>query len=502
MESLDIVQKIQRAMYLYSDRTAMVIKDKAYTYKDLSAIVSGISDIIQHRPEGRIGIIAENTIEVYAAILAALICGKTYVILHPSYPAERNKKIVMQAELKVILGRNTGALKGYDISSYVFIPLRDVRLNLSGMYHCHSWEEDYAYIIFTSGSTNDPKGVPITRKNLNAFFQAYQALQWNLNEKDRMLQMFELTFDVSIVSLLYPLSIGASVYTVDNDDMKHFKVIEIMEKYALTFAAVTPSLLQLVSHFLAEIYLPALKYLIVTAEACPVEIIRKFKFCIPNAQIVNLYGPTEGTIYCSQYQVPMKDLCKQYNGMLAIGKPFEGIDILITDANSRILPRETKGELWIAGNQIMRGYLKGKENTTEVFVRRFANKTYYKTGDLCILDKDGDLLYCGRKNQQVKIQGYRIELSEIEYVARRFFRNTRGIVVVPVNQKGLGDELCLLIEGDKCDEKKLLYYLERKLPEYMLPKILLFVDKFPLNNSNKIDRVKIVELIKNVVCDE
>ena len=137
----------------------------------------------------------------------------------------------------------------------------------------HTAEEENAYIIFTSGSTGEPKGVPISRRNLNAFYTAYHRLGWQLDENDRMLQMFELTFDVSIVSFLYPLTLGACIYTVSPEGVKYINVIETLEKYDLTFAAVAPSLLQLLRPYFPEIHLPALRYLVVTAEASDAELL-------------------------------------------------------------------------------------------------------------------------------------------------------------------------------------------------------------------------------------
>jgi D-alanine--poly(phosphoribitol) ligase subunit 1 len=144
----------------------------------------------------------------------------------------------------------------------------------------------------------NPKEYP-SRRNLNAFYTAYHRLGWQLDENDRMLQMFELTFDVSIVSFLYPLTLGACIYTVSPEGVKYINVIETLEKYDLTFAAVAPSLLQLLRPYFPEIHLPALRYLVVTAEASDAELLDAFRKCVPNASFINLYGPTEGTIYCT-----------------------------------------------------------------------------------------------------------------------------------------------------------------------------------------------------------
>ena len=137
--------------------------------------------------------------------------------------------------------------------------------------------------------------------------------------------MFELTFDVSVVSTLYPLTLGASVYTVGTNQLKYMKVYELMEDEELTFAAMPPSLLQFLSPYFDEIHVPKLKYLIVTAEAANADLLQRFRGCAPNAEFVNLYGPTEATIYCTAYRIPPES-CKQHNGMIAIGRPFSGLE--------------------------------------------------------------------------------------------------------------------------------------------------------------------------------
>ena len=351
-----------------------------------------------------------------------------------------------------------------------------------------------AYIIFTSGSTGEPKGVPISRKNLNAFYRAYSALGWELDENDRMLQMFELTFDVSVVSCLYPLTLGACVYAVPQKGMKYLNVLDIMERHRLTFAAVAPSVLRLSRPYFGEISFPDLRYLVVTAEATDVNLLDEFRPCIPNVMVINLYGPTEATIYCTSYVVPAEG-AKHHNGMAAIGKPFQGMDYLIASPSGKQLPAGETGELWIAGPQLMSGYWCAPEKTAECFVRDSSGKLYYRTGDLCLADADGDIVYCGRMDTQVKIQGFRIELGEIEHHVRAFYRHTCNALVLPSHTPDGNCELHLVIEKNAEDTEKLERYMLSRLPSYMVPRHIHFIPCFPQNNSNKIDRNQLLKCI-------
>ena len=514
--SPNILTDIIKAAMQYADRPALVIEEETYTYSRLLEQAISISHTLRNLQENVIGIAAENRIETYASILAVLLAGKTYVVLHPDYPAERNRQIARQAGIGLLLYGPEGntvlpldvAVKRIYTSFYPSdcMYYKWYLYSRPGVYSsfssCDYISDDAAsetptYIIFTSGSTGEPKGVPISRMNLNAFYAAYKKLGWKLDEKDRMLQMFELTFDVSVVSLLYPLTLGACVYTVPRRGMKYLNVINIMERHRLTFAAVAPSVLRLSRPYFSEISLPHLHYLVVTAEATDVSVLDEFRPCIPNATVVNLYGPTEATIYCTSYIIPDSE-CKHHNGMAAIGKPFDGMEAVIADEAGTPLPANETGELWIRGPQLMRGYWNAPEKSSQCFVRNKEGKLYYRTGDLCLKDTDGDIIYCGRKDTQVKIQGFRIELGEIEYRVKQFYANTVNAIVLPVYNADGTTGLHLVIEQEKIENlRDLEADLRHHLPPYMLPKHIHLLKSFPLNANNKTDRKKILEIIKN-----
>jgi len=428
-DKMNLIVDISTAATKYPNHLAMVIEDNEYTYQQLFCIVSRIYNIICNFKENVIGIAAENRIESYASILATLFAGKTYVILHPDYPISRNTNIAIQSGICCFLCSDVKC----DILDPTLKISRFCTSTLISDFEQFPETESFvppvitesaanAYIIFTSGSTGEPKGVPISRFNLNAFYRAYRNLSLHLNEPDRMLQMFELTFDVSVVSFLYPLTLGASVFTVPSGGFKYLNVIDILDNYQLTFAAIAPSVLRLSRSYFQSIQLPKLKYLVVTADATDVDLLTEFRPCIPNATIVNLYGPTEATIYCTSYTIPKSGI-KNYNGMVAIGKPFSEMEMLIADEDGCPLPCNVKGELLISGPQLMQGYWHDSEKSALCLQTHSDGKVYYKTGDLCYMDKDGVLMYCGRMDTQVKIQGFRIELGEIEHEVKQFYGN-------------------------------------------------------------------------------
>lgn len=485
---------ISRSFQQYADRPAMVVGNDTYTYAQLSEAVSKAQDKIGDVRNQIIGVVAEDTLEAYASILAVLFSGNGFVVLHPRFPDVRNRALAAKAHIaQVLYGRQPGTwwtpdsgiratcVAGTDASRPqppVLVP-----------------GEAPAYIIFTSGSTGEPKGVPISRANLDAFYSAYGQLGWRLDCHDRMLQMFELTFDVSVVSFLYPLTLGACVCTVSPEGMKYLNVLDVMETRQVTFAAIAPSVLRLARPYFGELSLPSLRYLVVTAEATDVSLIDAFRPCIPQATVVNLYGPTEATIYCTAYTLPPGH-ARHHNGMAAIGKPFAGMKARVVDDQGRDVPADTEGELWMSGPQVMSGYWEDEVRTAQCFAMGPDGRKYYRTGDICLRAPDGCLLYCGRMDTQVKIQGFRVELGEIEFQVKTFYHHAHNAVVIACQDDNVNYELHLFVEGANADSlQPLERFLQKSLPPYMLPRQTHFLPAFPLNSNNKIDKKKLKQLI-------
>lgn len=505
----EMLADIVNAFSEYADRPALIIDDTTYSYAELYEKVVSILPLLEGTHDSSVGIVAENTLSTYAAILAVLLSGNTYVVLHPDFPDARNRAIITKAGIGVVLYERSVGPWWEPADSVWAVSMASsadgsrvgqgsdpvgTADSLTALVPVKS--DAPAYIIFTSGSTGEPKGVPISRANLDAFYHAYRHLGWQLDCHDRMLQMFELTFDVSVVSFLYPLTLGACVCTVPSGGMKYLNVLDVMERQQLTFAAIAPSVLRLAQPYFPELSLPSLRYLVVTAEATDVSLIDRFRSCIPNAEVVNLYGPTEATIYCTSYVLP-RSHPKHHNGMAAIGKPFSGMTARVVDQDGHDVPEGTMGELWMAGPQLMSGYWHDEVRTRQCFVTGADGWRYYRTGDLCMRDADGDLLYCGRQDTQVKIQGFRVELGEIEFRAKAFFHNARNCVVLARRDNDGNYALYLFVEGAaESDRQPLESYLQDSLPPYMVPRQICFLPVFPLNSNNKTDKRQLARLIE------
>jgi len=481
----------------YSDKNAFCIAEKFYTYAEFARHISKIRKAV--RSSGisgtNVGIVANDDVETYAAIFSVWLEGKAYVPLHPMQPIDRNMEIISQADINLVIC-STSNVSFKDVKTIYSSGLKSDEMMLTPV---SVTEDTLAYILFTSGSTGKPKGVPIMRSNIGAFMKSFFEVGFKITSEDRCLQCFDLTFDVSVQSYLVPLTRGACTYTIPHDQIKYSYVYGLLEDHQLTFGAMAPSMIRYLRPYFEEINVPSMRYSILTAEASPADLVAEWSKCIPNAVIYDFYGPTEATIYCTYYKCSPDGNYKNLNGMLSIGKAMNGLTAIIRDENGNLLGKNQKGELCIAGDQLTPGYWHSPEKTAEsFFLHELEGQMvrFYKTGDSCYIDDEGDILYAGRLDYQVKIQGYRIELSEIEYHAREFLKGQNAVAVAYDNKTG-NAEIALFVEDETDISTELLAYLKLKMPHYMIPSKLFFNGKFPLNSNGKVDRNVLKKSITN-----
>jgi D-alanine--poly(phosphoribitol) ligase subunit 1 len=468
---------------------SFLINDKFYTYKEFALNISGIRNALQSTNirSRNIGLVVNDDIQTYAAIFAVWMEGLAYVPLHPIQPVDRSLEIISQAEIFLVIDSSPETIfTGVSVINSTTLEFGNFNLQPK-----LTRDEDLAYILFTSGSTGKPKGVQITRKNVGAFMKSFWSTGIQIDENDRCLQCFDLTFDVSVQSFLVPLTKGACTYTIPHNQIKYSYVYGLLEDYQLTFGAMAPSMIRYLRPYFDEINIPAMRYNILTAEASPVDLIIEWSKCIPNAEIIDFYGPTEATIYCTYNKFSRNGNNKQLNGMLSIGKPMNGLKAIIIDEEKHILTSNDKGELCISGDQLTSGYWKNPEKNKESFFEIETDgivERFYKTGDSCYFDDEGDIMLAGRLDYQVKIQGYRIELGEIEYHAREFLNGQNAVAISYSNKIG-NSEIALFIEGPITSEAALVKYLNNKMPYYMIPSQIIIESIFALNTSGKVDRI-------------
>jgi amino acid adenylation domain-containing protein len=492
-----ILENIVNSVDGFPNRPAFCINEEYFSYTQFGQCISKIRTQLKKTDYRnlKVGLVINDDLETYASIIALWLEGDSYVPLHPNWPLERCLDICEQVELDLILDSS-------ETSRYENICMLNTA-QLEYTVDCLEpkegvSDEDLAYILFTSGSTGKPKGVMMTRRNVAAFMESFWQTGIKITEEDRCLQCFDLSFDVSVQGYLVPLSKGACCYTVPYGQIKDIYAGGLIEDHQLTFGAMAPSMLRYLKPYFDEIDANSLKTCILTAEACPLNLMKDWFNCATNTEIYDFYGPTECTVYCTYYKLNKGGENKTLNGIISIGRPLANCIGLVLDENGNECKTGEKGELCIAGEQVTKGYWKNeKMNANSFFYKEINGESlrFYHTGDLCYMDIDGDIMYSGRLDHQAKIQGFRVEMGEIEWHAREFLGDKNVVCMAFDNKEGL-TEIAMFIESEEFDPNEMIAYMRAKMPSYMIPTRLYYVPVFPLNANDKTDKVKLKTMIQ------
>lgn len=467
---MEFLSEIHSKIYNHTNSVWCKIENKEFTYGDLKSFIQSFRPAIA-QTSGPVGLVIRDDFETYASIIACWMCGRPYVPIQPSYPESRITDVVELSEIKYYLDSHSDAN------------------HIDGLQCIEPWEEpkviespsvdeyDLAYILFTSGTTGKPKGVPISFGNLQAFIEGFFDLGYELDSNDKFLQMFELTFDLSVMSFCIPTMLGAAFYPPSKKLIKPLALYDTLESEEISFALMVPSAIDMLSPYADEMELPYLKISQFCGEALKIQQIHIWKEVCDSTQIDNVYGPTEATIYCTRYTIPpnVKD-CKHHNGIVCIGEPMTHVSLGL--GNDK--------ELYLGGKQTTMGYVKANPSQKEAFFEQ-DEVWFYKSGDIGLSDEQE--YYClGRIDEQVKIQGYRVELAEIEFAAGKVFPNNKHKCVAI--QTTSGWELHLVSEGVKTGAK--ITEVNSHLPWYMHIKQAHSLTEFPLNANGKVDKKQII----------
>jgi D-alanine--poly(phosphoribitol) ligase subunit 1 len=491
---MQLFESLGEAIEKYCDNNAFCIDGTYYSYYDLAEKISGIRTLLNMNSvkSGRsIGLVTNDDLETYAAIIAIWLEGNYYVPLSPQLPAERIAQMIRQADIKTIIDSSATV----NFPECLNIESKRLPLTLLNLQPRIISGEALAYILFTSGTTGIPKGVPITRNNLSEFIDSFFRIGLDTDEKDKWLQMFELTFDLSIFSYLVPLLQGACIYTVPQKQIKYNYIFRLFDENNLTVALMIPTVIHFLRPYFSEINNRTLRYSLFCGESLSLEITEKWSLCVPEAEVLNVYGPSEATIFCTYYSFNRNASNKTQNGILSIGKPMEGIHAIIVDDKNHTVKDGEKGELCLSGRQITPGYLKNDvKNKMSFFEMKFKTEfeRFYKTGDLCFMDIEGDIMFVERVDTQIKINGFRVELSEIEFRAKMYLTEM-NVVALAYRNELENMEIGLCIESKGFDIRNLTNYLKEKLPSYMVPVCIKFESVFPLNKHGKMDRQELLK---------
>jgi amino acid adenylation domain-containing protein len=510
-----LIHAFIRSLDAGPERAALDLGDQQLTYAALWDRAGRIGDCLNRsltRDDSLVGILSGRSVTAYSAVLGVLASGRGYVPLNPKFPLQRTLSMLAASGCRVVVvGAECVATMAdllprierpllilypetEPVVEYGYPPQHRI-LYADGMQEVqdpavlHIDGRSVAYLLFTSGSTGTPKAVAITHDNAAAYL-TYAAARYQLRSDDRCSQNFDLTFDLSVHDLFMSWNAGASLCPFTD---QYLVPATLIDEKQLTVWFSVPSVATFASRLglLEPAAFPSLRLSLFCGEPLSAKMARAWQQAASNSVVENLYGPTEATIAITHYtwdSQRSEDDC--YNGIVPLGWPFHGHDARIVDDTLSVVADGETGELCLSGRQVAEGYFNDRLRTSRQFVRLpESDATWYLTGDLVSRDEQGCLHYMGRKDQQVKINGYRVELQEIEHVVKDA-ANTELAVAVPWPQsEGTASGVVAVISGseESCDGS-ILERCRERLPAYMVPSHIYHVDQLPITPNGKIDR--------------
>ncbi len=499
----------------YRDNVALVMRDRSITYAEIESTARGWAAAILDtlgRPAERIGVFGHRSVTSYIGPIAALMAGAAFVPLNSSFPTERTIAMAEASKLDAIivdraacaqLRQVVGSLSSVpvlclpdagaaEVSALDAIVLHGPTLNAGSVHRLPPISaEDTAYLLFTSGSTGQPKGVPITHGNIRHFLE-YVSRRYGINEHDRFSQTFDQTFDLSLFDLFLAWRHGASVHSMANIEL--LAPTTFINKHELTVWFSVPSVVAQMRkrNSLVPGSLSTLRWSLFCGEPLPVPSAEAWQAAAPNSTVENLYGPTELTVACFVQRWFSAAFAASAQDVVPIGRPFDGLGALIVNEELKPVANGESGELCVSGPQTSPGYWLAPQKTAERFVdlpvSNYEKRRFYRTGDRVRCGADGEYTFLGRTDFQVKVLGYRVELGEIEAVLRRDAGISEAVALGWPIADGVAQGVIAFVMGSNVQEKHLLLEASRKLPHYMVPQRLIVLEEMPKNANGKVDR--------------
>lgn len=515
------------SMRRVGSRPALFVDGKGHSYEDLGRLAGRIATTIRKTSPPSmplVALLAHRSLTAYAGVLGILGAGKGYVPLNPKLPVERLLRILTLAGPDtLVVGKE--AKKHLELllpklpqRTVIICPDLEDLDSLSLAYPQHRFvpgsamaegsvtdgssregKDPIAYLLFTSGSTGDPKGVPVRQSNLAAYV-GYIAERYQVTEEDRFSQMFEMSFDLSVHDMFICWERGACLYAMpDHTVMAPSKFIR---DHGITMWFSVPSVIGVMEKLgmLKPGSFPTLRGSLFCGEPLLSRHAQAWQEAAPNSFVENLYGPTEATIAITHYRWnPATSPALSKAGITPIGQAFLGQATCVVNPEFRSVAPGENGELCLSGSQVTQGYWNNPEQTTKQFVTLpdTGDQVWYRTGDLVMEDQDGCLQYLGRIDHQVKIRGHRVELPEVECTLREASGSQQVAALAWPVKEGLAEGIVAFVAGGaECEAGPILQHCRRVLPDYMVPSQVRFLEHLPLNVHGKTDRLKLRELLK------
>lgn len=515
---------LQYSAEKHPDKVAVVFKDTSVTYSELDRQSSKLALGLQQsgvKKGDRVGIMLTKSIEQIASVFGILKSGAIYVPIDPAAPAGRIGYMVKHCGIECLIttSRNLDTLLSYsedetaiktavvigkesDTLKHDTIPVKYLALDIkvdgvAEFYSMDMSDNSTAYILHTSGSTGNPKGVAISHLNALTFIEM-AADYFNITDADRFCNHAPLHFDLSVFDIFVAVKCGATIVLLP-EMLSTFpaKLAEFIDKEQITVWNSVSSVLTMIADkgMLERKCLESLRLVHFSGDIMPVKYLRVLTKYMNNASFYNIYGQTEAnSSLCYHIQeIPDNDSWR-----IPVGKPFPNFEVFALNEDQQVVSRPgEEGELHVSSSTVALGYWNDQDMTRGKFVSDprypMLDKVVYKTGDLVRVDESGNFLFSGRKDHMVKSRGYRIELEEIEIVLSGH-PEIVAAVVIPIPDEIVGNKIsAIIVAAKECSIRKedIVRYCSTRLPKYMIPEIMELRDSLPMTSSGKVDRKRL-----------
>jgi len=480
---------------------AVVANDIEHSYFELNQKSNQLAHLLLRsgaRPGKPIAIIMGKTPDMIIAMFAILKAGCHYVPIDPAYPAERQKFIIKNSQAELVIADEKLELLLHLTEGVNTIFIGDIDFSTQPRENLAKKSDSrmLAYVIYTSGSTGVPKGVMIQHHSAINLIQCINE-QFEVTSTDKLILTTSISFDLSVYDIFGMIAAGGTILLPGQDLIGDNTALLtlVADKKATFFDAVPTTMQQLVEHLEANQFreLSSIRRVFMSGDWVPLNLQARIKKFFPNASVVALGGATEATIWSNYFEIDRVE-----EGWLSIpyGKPLYNNFFYILDEQRRMVPIGVAGELYIGGAGVAEGYIHAKELSEKAFVPNTfcagSDTVMYKTGDLGRMMTDGNMEFLGRLDHQVKINGYRIELQEIEMLVTSF-PGVRDVKVLAKRQTGdlhASSLVAYITCSGVLEVDNLRRHLSSKLAFYMVPSHFVVMDSFPVNSNGKIDIAK------------
>ena len=493
---------------------AIVHGDNKLTYEELNEQANELAKILRKNgvsANGVVGILMRKSPDLIISMLGILKAGGCYLPIDVDSPKDRLKHILCDSKSQLLLTTSDQKSKigQWNDAHFQEIPLQILSIDEQNLLTQRSTEEkfgprslhDLAYIIYTSGTTAKPKGVMVEHASLLNYIH-WASREYVNGEKSSFPLFTNIAFDLTITSIFTPLATGNSIVIID-DDEQEMAISKVIESAQVNVVKLTPSHLRILKEMKSDAFATNkhIRKFIVGGEAFESDLAKEIhaKFN-GEVEIYNEYGPTEATVGCMVHKYDPESSALS----VPIGKPISNTQIYVLDKFLKPVPTNVKGELYISGDGLARGYLFQEQLTRQKFISNpfVQGQRMYKTGDLVKRLPSGKLEYMGRLDDQVKINGYRVELSEIASCLKEMEEVDDAIVIKKATNHNQGILVAYYlrdhkVQHDEFEDSTIRNYLVEKLPEYMIPRYFVRLDRFPLTKNGKVDHRALPEPMLN-----